>query len=72
MADEDDWMEETKEEIALRVQIYKKLDALVEKTTITETVIKRVRFKTKVMSREVSRLPIELWYTRQEYIKMRN
>ena len=72
MADEDDWMEETKEEIALRVQIYKKLDALVEKTTITETVIKRVGFKTKVMSREVSRLPIELWYTRQEYIKMRN
>ena len=71
MADEDDWMEETKEEIALRVQIYKKLDALVEKT-ITETVVKRVRFKTKVMSREVSRLPTELWYTRQEYIKMRN
>lgn len=70
MADEDDWMEETKEEIALRVQIYEKVDILFKKT-VKETVTKRVRFKTKVMSREVSRLPIELWYTRQEYIKMR-
>lgn len=78
---EEDWMEESEDEIAMRNEMASKLDALLEKTKIiieeNEKInpvnhsVKHVRFKTVVVTQIVTRLPKDLWYSYQEYIEMR-
>ena len=76
--EEDNWLEETVEEVLRREELSRKIEAFLEKSQeiidannqIT-TPVKHVRFKTTVITRVISRLPRSLWYSYQEYVEMR-
>jgi hypothetical protein len=76
--DDDDWLDETVDEIARRNELSNKLEVFLEKTQeiIEENEkfrvpVKHVKFKTIVVTHFVGRLPSTLWYSNQEYVEMR-